>query len=576
MLVQLLKHMFNARLTYVILFLSVFLIGLPAEALQAQHRKTSDLSFKELMQQAQQKDTPADWQRVIENARNRRDTADLGLAYISYYQSYANRIPSGNLVRETDSIFSFFSKARQYDYYFILYNLCITRWFSNREYDQVEKAITRMFEKAREFGQPIGMAMAFRVQGQTYYKLRFYDRAFTAFEKGLQTCPSYKESLNAFSTVQSLCEWQMMTCLKQEALQALEELSDYYAEMVDYWSAQGWKDNSGHFMATRYAFQAISRLKAGDMSTAQTYLQLAEACILPHFPARAYEHFYEARILYNKQTGEYGKALSDVNILLDAHQGYFPFYLDDILAKAEILTLGGHEEESVSFYEKYIAAADSIAHEEISYQLEELKVRYEVEKGQLESQQKTRLLGLSWVILFLITLALIIYITYAYKLRANKRLLVARLQEYDKWAKTPQLWFLAANKEVQEKREEKTSAISKDSDSDVIERLKKYMMDERPFLNPALQRKDMAQYLQINERVLASLIRETFDQSVLEYITSYRLEYACHLLSANESLPLKDIAQQCGFGTLRTFQRLFHDRYGMPPSQYRGFIRDRK
>lgn len=53
MLVQLLKHMFNARLTYVILFLSVFLIGLPAEALQAQHRKTSDLPFKELMQQAQ-------------------------------------------------------------------------------------------------------------------------------------------------------------------------------------------------------------------------------------------------------------------------------------------------------------------------------------------------------------------------------------------------------------------------------------------------------------------------------------------------------------------------------------------
>lgn len=154
--------------------------------------------------------------------------------------------------------------------------------------------------------------------------------------------------------------------------------------------------------------------------------------------------------------------------------------------------------------------------------------------------------------------------------------MVARLQEYDKWAKTLQLWVSAENKKVQEKREEKTSAISKDSDSDVIERLKKYMMDERPFLNPALQRKDMSQYLQINERVLASLIRETFDQSVLEYITSYRLEYACHLLSANESLPLKDIAQQCGFGTLRTFQRLFHDRYGMPPSQYRGFIRDRK
>ena len=570
--------MYNALLTYFItIIFSVFLIGLPVEALQAQSHKVSDPQFKELMQQAQRKDSPTDWQLVIENARSRKDTADLGLAYISYYQSYANRIPSGNLVEETDSIFSFFSKAKQYDYYFILYNLCITRWFSNREYDQVEKAITRMFEKAREFDQPIGMAMAFRVQGQTYYKLRFYDRAYAAFENGLQICPSYKESLHTFSTAQSLCEWQMMTCLKQEAWKSFQEFSNLYAEMLDYWIQQGWKDNSGHFGATRYAFQAISRIKAGDLDAARTCLQQAETYISPHFPARAYEHFYEARILYNKQIGEYEKALADANILLDTHQGYFPFYLDDLLEKAELLAMGGYAKECVPFYQEYIEAADSIAHEEITYQLEELKVRYEVEKSQLESQQKSRLLGLSWVILLLITFALFIYITYAYKLRANKRLLVARLQEYDKWAKLPpQLELPDVDKKEKKVKVTTSTTLSGNSNSDVIERLKKYMLDERPFLNPGLQRKDLAQYLQINERALASLIRETFGQTVLEYITSCRLEYACHLLSANESIPLKDIAQQCGFGTLRTFQRLFHDRYGMPPSQYREFIRDKE
>ena len=67
--IQLLKHMYNARFTYLIIFLSVIFIGLSPEALEAQNRKTSDPQFKELMRQAQQKDTPVDWQRVIENAR---------------------------------------------------------------------------------------------------------------------------------------------------------------------------------------------------------------------------------------------------------------------------------------------------------------------------------------------------------------------------------------------------------------------------------------------------------------------------------------------------------------------------
>ena len=95
------------------------------------------------------------------------------------------------------------------------------------------------------------------------------------------------------------------------------------------------------------------------------------------------------------------------------------------------------------------------------------------------------------------------------------------------------------------------------------------MINERLYQNPALDRKELAKALQINERTLANALREENDQTVLEYITMYRLENARHLLSLKNPVTLKEIAEQCGFGTLRTFQRSFRDRYGMPPSQYR-------
>lgn len=63
------------------------------------------------------------------------------------------------------------------------------------------------------------------------------------------------------------------------------------------------------------------------------------------------------------------------------------------------------------------------------------------------------------------------------------------------------------------------------------------MINERLYRNPALDRKELAKALQINERTLANALREENDQTVLEYITMYRLENARHLLSLKIQSP---------------------------------------
>lgn len=53
-----------------------------------------------------------------------------------------------------------------------------------------------------------------------------------------------------------------------------------------------------------------------------------------------------------------------------------------------------------------------------------------------------------------------------------------------------------------------------------------------------------------------------------EYVLQKRVEQACSLLRQTK-LPLSQVALQCGFGNYSGFYRIFRDRTGLPPREYR-------
>lgn len=69
------------------------------------------------------------------------------------------------------------------------------------------------------------------------------------------------------------------------------------------------------------------------------------------------------------------------------------------------------------------------------------------------------------------------------------------------------------------------------------------------------------------------MIREARGTTVLAYINGHRLAEARRVLESDSTETLTEIATRLGFGTLRTFQRTFSDRYAMPPSRYRSLAR---
>ena len=53
------------------------------------------------------------------------------------------------------------------------------------------------------------------------------------------------------------------------------------------------------------------------------------------------------------------------------------------------------------------------------------------------------------------------------------------------------------------------------------------------------------------------------------YINSLRLEYSLVLLKDFENYTVEAVAIDSGFNTVRTYQRIFREKYGMTPAEYR-------
>lgn len=108
-------------------------------------------------------------------------------------------------------------------------------------------------------------------------------------------------------------------------------------------------------------------------------------------------------------------------------------------------------------------------------------------------------------------------------------------------------------------------------DRRLYELIDRTMREGHLYLNPDFQRQTIVEILHADRNRIGRAIRDYSGFSNLStYINNYRLEYAYRLLRDMDSRQTIDaIAKSSGFSTVRTFQRLFKERYGMTPVEFR-------
>lgn len=501
----------------------------------------------------------SDWDAAVKNALAQRDTVSVCMAMTNRFICVANRASADSLLEETEKTLSFMRKARQWTYYFSTCQTYINCLFRERRYDDAENAAADMYRVAEQERQPKGMAMALQVQGSMYYQLNLHAKAMKALEEALRICPDYRDKENqTLVTTTLICEWLCMTALKTEDFVKLDMYAGSYADIVDWRRQIKMGDQAGHFTVTSAAFRAQALLAQGKTREAEQLLDEAERAIRPGVPARAYEHYYEARARQYALQGRYADALVVADLLLSAHAGYFPFYLDDMLRKADILAHLRRPEESRQLYFRYMQAKDSIERVEIAMHMDKLNTQYHVDRLRAERRTSAMRFVVALYGAALLLLLLLGYIFYSRSLRRKNRALYLRIRE-------------------QEKMEERVLDAIEVLPVDKLSKehqlfcyLSERMHEEKLFTRPDLNRKDLATILGTNESYLATAIRNNTDNKTFrEYITDLRLKYAVRLLAENREMSIEAIGETAGFNVRTTFFRAFRDRFGMSPSDYR-------
>lgn len=83
---------------------------------------------------------------------------------------------------------------------------------------------------------------------------------------------------------------------------------------------------------------------------------------------------------------------------------------------------------------------------------------------------------------------------------------------------------------------------------------------------------ELATHFQVSEGYIHRIFRETLDTTPKEYINRLRLEHIIHRLRYSDK-PIKTIAAQSGFSCYEYFIRLFKEKEGCTPGEYRRRLR---
>ena len=105
--------------------------------------------------------------------------------------------------------------------------------------------------------------------------------------------------------------------------------------------------------------------------------------------------------------------------------------------------------------------------------------------------------------------------------------------------------------------------------SELLEKIRKLMSEEKLYLYPNLKVSDLARLLNSNRNNIYNAINVEMGISFSDYINSQRIDYASQLLKAHPELSINDVMFKSGFTSTSAFYRNFKKFKGITPTARR-------
>lgn len=484
---------------------------------------------------------------------------------VEQIQQVYDQYPDSDIVNKTiQRCLPVLRSQTDHTYYFMVCNTYADWLFRHGDLTAARNEIRRIMQIANSEKQPELMAVARRAEGQFMMRFGFNDRALTIMEEALKVCPGYRKLKvpTTYSTILlQLAKLYMYAGRPNDAERMLICLDEVLADM----DRRHLPDRYHWLHARVAALHAGLELMRGNVSLCEKWLAQSDAFRQPDAHPKFYYTFFMVRNALFMRQSRYKEALAGCDTLLNLHYDVLPMRPLILRQRATALRHLGRGMEAAMTLERYIGEDDHATRMADAARIEMIRDEYRL----AEAEQKKREAEHDRMVLLaactLLLAALVTICVMAWKLRKKNVRLVSVLRSADRLVHS----LSQPHRNTDGSGHTHTDAHNATGGNDAGQRGIRFLTDSAAYCHLDGGRAALATHLGTSERQAVAAVAEAAGCSFKAYTNTLKLKESRRLLEEEPLMTVAAVATACGFGTVRTYQALFKDKYGISPSQYR-------
>lgn len=286
-------------------------------------------------------------------------------------------------------------------------------------------------------------------------------------------------------------------------------------------------------------------------------------------------HGIALAVPYLVNSGQYAEAIRCIKIQkkhMQEHHSIVTYYYIKALLRNEFMcyyNLNMNKEASFSAYENMVVADSLRAREKKDYVRAVKKVfadrdiQLQLIKHEQKAETNQIVIILATILVVALGLLLAISIRYNNILRRKDRANLAAMEELRKLYK--------------ERTRQHTDTISVDENEEDDEDRKMFVViyneiiTRKLYLKPGFSRDDAISIVPMSMKQFSALFQK-YSTGFVSFVNNLRLEHSLELIRSNQEYTIEGIALDSGFSNRQTFHRLFVEKYGMTPTEYKRLL----
>lgn len=287
------------------------------------------------------------------------------------------------------------------------------------------------------------------------------------------------------------------------------------------------------------------------------------------------DHGIALAVPYLVNSGQYAEALRCIKIKKKHMQkchSIVTYYYNKVLLRNEFkcyYNLNMYKEASFSANENMVMADSLRAREKKDYVRTVKKVfadrdiQLQLIKHEQKAETSQIVILLATILVVALCLLLAISIRYNNILRRKDRANLATMEELRKL--------------YNERTRQHTDTIAVDENEDDDEDRKMFVViyneiiTRKLYLKPGFSRDDAISIVPMSMKQFSALFQK-YSTGFVSFVNNLRLEHSLELIRSNQEYTIEGIALDSGFSNRQTFHRLFVEKYGMTPTEYKRLL----